>query len=73
MELLPREEWTAFSHRMIFHGRRVCVARSPRCALCSMRELCPSRQDVPRPRKLADKKTITTPSRRRRRAKGDAR
>jgi endonuclease-3 len=72
MDLLPREEWTAFSHRVIFHGRRVCVARSPRCALCGVRELCPSRQDVAKPRKLADKKKMTTPSRRRRR-KGDSR
>jgi len=74
MRLLPREEWTAFSHRLIFHGRRVCVARSPRCAVCTLREICPSRQDVPRPRRLADKKTMTTPSRRARgRSKGGSR
>ena len=44
MDLLPREEWTAFSHRMIFHGRRVCDARSPDCGGCVIRELCPSDQ-----------------------------
>jgi endonuclease III len=46
MALLPREEWTAFSHRVILHGRRICVARKPKCAACSLRELCPSREDV---------------------------
>jgi endonuclease-3 len=73
MDLLPREEWTAFSHRVIFHGRRVCVARKPRCAVCSLRDHCPTRQDVPKPRKLLDKKTMTTPARRSRRKKGDSR
>lgn len=42
MELLPPEEWTVFSHRIIEHGRRVCVARRPRCGECVLRELCPS-------------------------------
>jgi len=42
MELLPAEEWTVFSHRIIEHGRRVCVARRPRCGECVLRELCPS-------------------------------
>jgi len=41
-ELLPPEEWTVFSHRIIEHGRRVCVARRPRCGECVLRELCPS-------------------------------
>src|SRR5690242_9773702 len=47
MALLPRAEWTAFSHRVILHGRRICDARKPKCAACSLRELCPSREDVP--------------------------
>ena len=72
MGVLPREEWTAFSHRVIFHGRRVCVARKPRCAVCTLRDLCPTRQDVTKPPKLLDKKTMTTPSRRARRRKGDS-
>ncbi|UCH63527.1 MAG: endonuclease III [Fidelibacterota bacterium] len=42
MELLPPEEWTMFSHRIIEHGRRVCVARRPRCGECVLFELCPS-------------------------------
>jgi endonuclease III len=40
--LLPRSEWTMFSHRVIFHGRRVCHARKPACGACSLARLCPS-------------------------------
>ncbi len=72
MELLPREEWTAFSHRLILHGRRVCDARRPRCAACTLRDVCPSRQDVPRPPRLADKRTITSAAPRRGRNAGRA-
>jgi endonuclease-3 len=41
-ELIPRKEWTMLSHRMIFHGRRVCHARTPACGACSLRRDCPS-------------------------------
>jgi endonuclease-3 len=41
MELIPRKEWTMFSHRLIFHGRRVCHARKPDCAGCGLAPLCP--------------------------------
>jgi endonuclease III len=41
--LFPRSEWTMLSHRMIFHGRRVCHARRPACGACPVAELCPSR------------------------------
>jgi endonuclease III len=40
--LLPPKEWTAFSHRLIIHGRAVCHARNPACASCVLNELCPS-------------------------------
>ena len=40
--LLPPEEWGAFSLRLILHGRRVCVARRPRCDVCELTDLCPS-------------------------------
>jgi len=46
MALLPADDWTAFSLRLIFHGRRVCHARRPRCADCGLRELCPSRKSA---------------------------
>jgi endonuclease-3 len=42
MAQLPRDRWTAFSHRMILHGRQVCHARKPDCPHCTLRELCPS-------------------------------
>lgn len=40
--LLPPREWTAFSHRLILHGRRVCHARKPACEKCALSDLCPS-------------------------------
>ena len=40
-ELLPRNQWISFSTRLILHGRRVCVARSPRCDECVLEEICP--------------------------------
>jgi endonuclease-3 len=42
MALLPKREWIDFSHRLIWHGRRVCQARKPRCAECSLAKHCPS-------------------------------
>jgi endonuclease-3 len=41
MRLLPKKEWTAFSHRMIYHGRQVCLARAPRCDQCGLAKICP--------------------------------
>jgi endonuclease-3 len=41
MRLVPRKEWTPFSHRLIFHGRQVCHARRPDCAGCGLADLCP--------------------------------
>jgi endonuclease-3 len=41
MALIPRKEWTVFSHRMIFHGRQVCFARKPACDKCLMNAFCP--------------------------------
>lgn len=41
-ELIPRAEWTMLSHRLIFHGRRVCHARKPACGACRIASLCPS-------------------------------
>jgi endonuclease-3 len=42
MGLLPRDEWTGFSHRLIIHGRRICHARKPDCKACVINDLCPS-------------------------------
>jgi endonuclease III len=40
--LFPRSEWTILSHRVIWHGRRVCHARRPACGACGLARLCPS-------------------------------
>lgn len=42
MALFPRERWTLLSHLLIWHGRRVCDARKPRCEACVVSHLCPS-------------------------------
>lgn len=42
MVLHPQEEWIALSHRLIHHGRAICIARRPRCAECPLRSDCPS-------------------------------
>jgi endonuclease III len=44
MELFPRDHWALLSHLLIFHGRRICIARRPRCADCVLNDLCPSSQ-----------------------------
>lgn len=41
MKLVPREQWTLFSHWLIWHGRRRCFARGPDCAHCEIKALCP--------------------------------
>jgi endonuclease-3 len=45
--LIPRPEWTDFSHRLIFHGRRMCHARKPACGVCPLARLCPSYGEGP--------------------------
>jgi len=40
--MVPKEEWTALSLRLILHGRRVCLARRPRCEECVLNDFCPS-------------------------------
>jgi endonuclease III len=42
MTLVPREDWGRFPHLLIWHGRRVCLARVPRCGECVLSDLCPS-------------------------------
>jgi endonuclease-3 len=41
MRLLPSTEWVAFSHRLIHHGRRICIARRPKCDACHLQGVCP--------------------------------
>ena len=42
IRLVPREDWGGFPHLLIWHGRRVCIARMPRCEDCVVNDLCPS-------------------------------
>ena len=44
MGVVPEEDWTVFSHLLIFHGRRVCKARKPDCPNCVLNDICPSAQ-----------------------------
>lgn len=41
MRLLPADEWIDFSHRLIHHGRKICLARKPRCSQCHLADRCP--------------------------------
>jgi len=45
MKIVPQEDWVYFSHAMILHGRKTCIARRPQCTTCPLNDLCPSRQD----------------------------
>ena len=47
LKLVPKKEWTSFSHRIILHGRQVCVARKPKCAQCDLNDVCPSAEEPP--------------------------
>jgi endonuclease-3 len=56
--IVPRPQWVDLSHRMILHGRRVCLARRPRCEICSLAPICPKvgvapgkKTDISRPMK----------------------
>jgi endonuclease-3 len=42
IKLVPRDEWTLFSHLLISHGRAICEARKPRCEICPVNRLCPA-------------------------------
>jgi len=46
MEVLPRKDWTYFSHAVILHGRETCSARKPRCDDCTLARYCPSAGEI---------------------------
>jgi endonuclease-3 len=79
--LLPRQEWTAFTHRVIYHGRETCVARSPKCTECVLNDVCPSAELPKAGRSSRAKSTArsarsampSSPSRPRTRASGSSR
>lgn len=43
MESIPKSDWISFSHRVIWHGRQVCVARKPKCQECNLEDICYSK------------------------------
>jgi endonuclease-3 len=43
MKIVPKNKWISFSHQLIWHGRRVCVARKPKCVECNLEPLCYSK------------------------------
>jgi endonuclease III len=51
--LSPRKEWTMLSHRLIWHGRRVCHSRRPACGACPLARLCPSYGEGPTDEQVA--------------------
>ncbi|MFC4054432.1 endonuclease III [Actinomadura syzygii] len=54
-ELIPRKDWTMLSHRLIWHGRRICHARRPACGACPVARLCPSFGEGPTDEETARK------------------
>jgi endonuclease III len=42
LQVVPRQDWIAFGHLLILHGRRICSARAPRCSVCPVHDLCPA-------------------------------
>jgi endonuclease-3 len=48
-KLVPRADWGRFPHLLIWHGRRVCLARAPKCEVCVVNDLCPASRVDPRP------------------------
>jgi len=46
MRVIPQDHWILFSHQLIWHGRRVCQARKPRCAECNLQRICYSKDKV---------------------------
>jgi endonuclease-3 len=43
MQIIPQQKWIIFSHQLIWHGRRVCNARTPKCGECNLERLCYSK------------------------------
>lgn len=56
IKVIPEEEWVNLSHRLIEHGRKVCIAQRPKCDACGLEPICP--KNGVRPAKPARKKTV---------------
>jgi endonuclease III len=68
MQLVPRDQWSIFAHRLIWHGRRVCHARRPDCNHCVLAPLCPSAFLVDTPELMPPRNTRPAPPSRTQRA-----
>src|SRR6185437_9319479 len=51
MKIVPPEDWTLFSHLLIYHGRAICPARKPKCEQCPILSLCPTGKEILRSKK----------------------
>ncbi|MCG5215248.1 endonuclease III [Streptosporangium sp. KLBMP 9127] len=60
-DLIPKRDWTMMSHRLIWHGRRICHARTPACGVCPLAALCPSHGTGPIDQAKAAKLVRTGP------------
>lgn len=58
IEIVPKEDWTLWSHLLIFHGRQICIARHPRCEQCPILEHCPTGPKILKQRKVAEKSRV---------------
>ena len=55
MKLLPREDWENWSIRLVYHGRAVCMARSPNCMRCDLLDICPGAAKIQKEAEKAEK------------------
>ena len=46
IKIIPQDSWIKFSHQLIWHGRRVCIARKPRCLECNLESICYSKDQI---------------------------
>lgn len=65
---VPKDEWINFGHRIIHHGRRVCIARRPQCDACNMNRLCPAAFAEPQAKPKRKKTAANSAARKSRRA-----
>jgi endonuclease-3 len=54
MQVVPQEQWTLFSHLLIFHGRQICQARKPKCEICPLLSYCPAGQKIMKQREKGE-------------------
>jgi len=72
MQLVPRDQWSIFAHRLIWHGRRVCHAKQPNCDQCTLAPLCPSAALVATPELMPPRNGRPAPPSRGERARAAA-